>query len=91
MYIAYCIKKVNEVIIKLQEVRENDFVQIFNDLNAEGGNCCKSPARKRIRTNRVIDDNLNYRRLFSEILDNILNQIKSRFESMRKLEFFFII
>jgi len=41
--------------------------------------------------NREIDDNLNSRRLFNEILDHILNQIKSRFESMRKLEFFSLL
>ncbi|KAL4154101.1 hypothetical protein QTP88_001934 [Uroleucon formosanum] len=91
MDIAYCIKKVNEIIIKLQEVRENDFEKIFNDLNTDDGNSCEPPARKRIRKNQVIDDNLNYRRLFSEILDNILNQIKSRFESMGKLEFFSLL
>jgi len=66
MDIVYCTKKVNEVIIKLQEVRENYFEKIFNDLNADSGNCCESPARKRIRKNRVIDNNLNnlsYKRL----------------------------
>jgi len=91
MDIAYCIKKVKEIIIKLQQVRENDFEKIFNDLNTDGGNSCEPPARKRIRTNQAIGDNLNYRRLFSEILDNILNQIKSRFESMGKFEFFSLL
>lgn len=90
MDIAYCIKKVNEIIIKLQEVRKNDFENILNDLNVDGENCSEPPTRKRIRTNRV-DDDFNYRRLFSEIFDNILNQIKSRFESMGRLEFFSLL
>lgn len=89
MDIAYCIKKVNEIIIKLQELRENDFEKILNDLNVNG-NCSDPPARKRTQINRI-DDNLSSRCLFSEIFDNILNQIKNRFESMGKLEFFSLL
>lgn len=78
MDIVYCTNKVDEIIIKLQDIRENGFEKIFNEVSIN-----ERSTKKRIKY-----DNHSYKFLFTKIMDNILVQIKNRFKLMRNLEFF---
>lgn len=64
----------------------DDFVNQF-DLIYDGIQEYCEPPRRRRPLNPAIDLKTQYKRLFVEIIDNVISQINSRYQSFRKLTF----
>jgi len=79
----FVVKKILDFKLQLQQVRENfdtmwaSFTEISNELLV---NNCK--------VRQIEIDKKDYRRLYFEIIDNILTQIDIRFKSFEKLQYF---
>ncbi|XP_067135315.1 zinc finger MYM-type protein 1-like [Centruroides vittatus] len=88
MDIAYSVKKVEETTKKLEEIRECNFRKTFEEVT-ETRKDCEPPLKKYMV--HSTQDITEYKCLFVEIMDNIIMQIKSRFQSMGKLDFFCLL
>lgn len=91
MDITYCAKKVEETTKKLEEIREHNFWKTFEEVREREED--DEPPLKKLRMHMAhcTQDVTEYKRLFVEILDNILIQIKNRFQSMGNLDFFCLL
>ena len=82
--IAYCVQKINDFKILIQSKRDS-FLEIWDSAK----NICDilKPEAKRLRIDSVGDSETCYRKLFFEIIDNILVQLDSRFSNVESLKF----
>ncbi|KAG7176663.1 Fibrinogen silencer-binding protein-like 1 [Homarus americanus] len=87
MDIAYCSKKVEELIGKIKKIREDDFDRIFQE--SVPGRNDENPIKRPRRSEQL--EEAGCRALFNEILDNILVQLRDRFQTVTQLEFFSLL
>ncbi|XP_066981403.1 zinc finger MYM-type protein 1-like [Macrobrachium rosenbergii] len=87
MDIAYCIKKVEELIGKIQKIREDGFDRIFQESSPAKND--ENPAKKPRIEN--FEEEESFRALFCEILDNVLSQLRHRFRVVTQLDFFILL
>lgn len=78
--IVYCAQKITEFEIFMEQYR-NKFDIKYNFILASN---CDRPKRKR----GVDDVKLYYKRVFYEIIDNVLNECRSRYKNLKDLNFF---
>lgn len=87
--IAYAKKRLISLVNTLQDFRSNEIH--FNDLYNKFFEDEESLPKKRKTTLNVPDLKQNYKQLFVEIIDTIINQLNIRFSDLNKLEFFDLI
>ncbi|XP_060855035.1 zinc finger MYM-type protein 1-like [Metopolophium dirhodum] len=90
--ISYCSKKIDDFIVYLNTVRSS-FDDIWSQLEIINNEIQPQIHRsKRQRFNQVSGDpKTNYRRLFFEIIDVIINKTKERFSNLNQLQFFALL
>lgn len=90
--ISYCSKKIDDFIVYLNTVRSS-FDDIWSQLETINNEIQPQIHRsKRQRFNQVSGDTkTNYRRLFFEIIDVIINKTKERFSNLNQLQFFALL
>lgn len=88
--IKYCAKKVEDLSSNIQAMRNVDFTRIYENIETEINACGGKPCSKR-RPTSDDQEKLKYKRLFNEILDNILVQIGERFKSIENFVFFSLL
>ena len=81
MDILFCSCEVKNTITKLQELRTNEFDDIWNVVVTK----CGLPTRRKVRCN--LQTELQYKTLFFEIIDTIVMQMKQKFKSVKDIEF----
>lgn len=81
--ISYCMNKVNEFYDTLQKIRDEDFDLVWTEATSNSEYEDKEPRHKRQRN----EDRSKWQRIFNEILDTVMSQIKFRFESQKDLKF----
>lgn len=85
--ISFCIRKLTDAKENIANKRE-DFQEIFSkasDIETT------EPLSKRLRVDNVGDVSTSFRKLYNEILDNIVGQIEVRFQNFEKLQFLELI
>ena len=84
MDISYCTAKVNEFYSTLQKIKDDDFEHMWEEANNNFDNRF-DPKPKRQKKDE--DSSLRYHRLFDEILDTLMSNVKLRFDSQKDLNF----
>lgn len=82
--IVYCVQKVSEFKTVIQNKRD-EFLKIWNLVKNLSD--VSQPQSKRIRVDNVGDMEMCYRKLFFQVIDNILEQLHSRFSNVENLKF----
>lgn len=80
--VEVAIKEIDSFRSWLKDVFLGEFDSIYDGIQ---GYC--EPPRRRRRVNPELDLKTQYRRLFVEIIDNVINQINTRYQSFDKLTF----
>lgn len=72
------------LLLKLEDFRKEDqyFDKIFENISLN-----QSEAKRR-KISDIEDPRLRYKQIYNEILDTVINQIKTRFSEITKLNFF---
>lgn len=78
--IVYCVKKINEFENFMEQYRTKFDIKYNTTLESN----CDRPKRKR----GVDDVQQYYRRVFYDIVDNVLNECRSRYKNLKDLKFF---
>lgn len=87
--IVFCAKTVDDLFNNIQRIRDEDFMSIYNEAEREFIACREDHVATRRACDK--DKQLSIKRLFDEILDNVLVQIKERFKSIDKFHFFSLL
>lgn len=83
--IMYCHQKVSDTVKQLQRDRQDGFDFVWNSTTSDSE---VEPSTKRARRDIGRDF---YRRLYFEIVDNLVEQIQTRYGSISKLSFFHLL
>lgn len=85
--VLYCCKKINEVSQQLMHDKEHEFENLWDSaLSSKSGiDCFTLSKRKRVDEE---DDKKSYLTLYQNIVENVCIQLKNRYSSLSKLEFF---
>ena len=81
MDILFCSGEVQNTLTKLEELRANKFNETWNVTV----NKCGQPACRKSRDS--LQPEMHYKALFLEIIDTIIMQMKTRFRSVKDIEF----
>jgi hypothetical protein len=87
------LKKIDDFIVYLNTVRSS-FDDIWSQLEIINNEVVQPQTHclKRQRFNQVSGDKkINYRRLFFEIIDVIINKVEERFSNFNQLQFFALL
>lgn len=90
--VLYCCKKINEVLQKLMHDKEHEFENLWASVvssrssNNDDDHISQRPKRVRVMVDE--DEKTHYLTLYQNIVESVCMQIKTRYSSLSKLEFF---